>query len=283
MPRAILTEEPLDLYLNRPLSRLIVRLLYPTPVTANQLTVCACLVGVAGGAMIAFAAPVWVASAALLLWLFLILDCADGEMARQKGGGSRLGRILDGSSDYLAAIAMHLGLLFLAVRTPPFEAISPWLTFLVVLLAGLCKAVHSALYDAAKQRFREGLGYSSGGLESMAELREAYAVATRWPERLSLRIYMIYTAMQRFSGGATRTDRPPTPGEFLAWTFLGPTTRTMLVSVILIVSIWEPLALAAYPAFGIGVFNGWLAALLFWRKLSARRPAPAAGREPVRP
>jgi phosphatidylglycerophosphate synthase len=283
MPHQPITEEPLDLYLNRPLAKVLVRLLYPTPVTANQLTVFACLVGVSGGVMIALATPAWVATGAVLVWVFLILDCADGEMARRKGGGSRLGRILDGFSDYLVAIAMHLGLLILAIRIPAFDGVSPWVIFLVVLLAGVCKAVHSALYDAAKQRFRAGLGHTSSGLESMDVLRAAYAEAIYWSERWFLRIYMVYTAMQRTSGGVTHEDRPPSQAEFLAWTLLGPTLRTMLVSAVLLAYLWEPSALAAYPVFGIGVFNVWLVLLMIWRKVSARRPAPAAEQESARP
>jgi len=283
MARQPITEEPLDLYINRPLARIIVFLLYPTPVTANQVTVCAGLVGMASGVAIALATPGWIAAGAALLWLFLILDCADGDLARRKGGGSRLGRILDGCSDYLAAISMHVGFLILAIRTPAFDALSPWLLFVLVLLAGVCKAVHSALYDAAKMRFRIGLGHAVSGLEDVMILREAHAQAAAVSERFFLRIYLMYTTMQRFSGGVSQTDRPPSQAEFLAWTLLGPTARTMFIAATLLAYLWEPYAWFAYPAFGLGFANVWLGGLMIWRRLSARHPSAAGETEPAPP
>jgi hypothetical protein len=147
--------------------------------------------------------------------------------------------------------------------------------FVVVLLTGVCKAVHSALYDAAKQRFRAGLGHSASGLESVEVLRTALVQAARMSERFFLRIYLTYTVLQRFSGGGTHTDRAPSQAEFLAWTLLGPTTRTMLISAVLLASVWEPGALVVYPIFGMGVFNVWLALLVVWRRFGVH-PAPEA-------
>src|SRR5712692_628372 len=164
MFRQPITEEPLDLYLNRPLAKPIVGVLYRTPMTANQVTVCAGIVGITAGVAIALATPAWIVTAAALLWFFLILDCADGELARRKGGGSRFGRILDGFSDYLVAVSMHVGFWLVAVQTPALvETVSVGGLFVIVLLAGLCKAIHSALYDAAKHRYRMSLSGSTSG------------------------------------------------------------------------------------------------------------------------
>ncbi len=258
-----LTEEPLDAWVYRPLSKGIVAVLYPTGMTANQITVVAAIVGVAGGAAIGVGRREWTMAAAALLVLFMILDCADGEMARRRGGGSRLGQVLDGISDYLVAISAHIGLLIAGLRLP----YAAWIVVVVVAVAGLCKALHSARFDAAKARFRMGLGHNVRALESPDALQAELQAAKTWRDRFVLRLYIPYVAMQRGVGaGAGAIGQR----EFFAWTVLGPTMRLSVIVAAVAASNWEPLSLLAYPAFGIVVANVWLLGL------TVLRPAPAA-------
>jgi hypothetical protein len=191
-------------------------------------------------------------------------------MARRRGGGSRLGQVLDGISDYLVAIAVHVGILIVGLRSP-YPA---WAVVAAVAGAGLCKAVHSARFDAAKARFRMGLGHSVKALETREQLEAELRAATSWRERSVLRLYIPYVAMQRgvgSMGGAIGQ------GEFLAWCVLGPTARMSLIALCVVGALWDSRALLAYPLFGIVVANAWMLVL------SVRRPAPAGAPESGRP
>jgi phosphatidylglycerophosphate synthase len=249
-----LTEEPLDAWICRPLSKAIVAALHPTGMTANQITVVAALVGVTGGAAVGVGRRDWTIAGAALLVLFMILDCADGEMARRRGGGSRLGQVLDGISDYLVAISVHVGLLIVALRLP----YSAWIALVVVAAAGLCNALHSARFDAAKARFRLGLGQNVYALESHDALVAELQAAKTWRDRFVLRLYIPYVSFQRGVGaGAGAIGQR----EFLAWCVLGPTMRMSIIVLALVGSLWDARSLFVYPAFGIVAGNLWLAGL----------------------
>ncbi|MBI3270128.1 MAG: CDP-alcohol phosphatidyltransferase family protein [Planctomycetes bacterium] len=280
MPPEPITEEPLDHFFYRPLSRAVVAVLHPLGVSANQVTIAAAMLGICGGVCIGFGTRRATLAAAGALLAFLVLDCADGELARRRGGGSRLGHVLDGCSDYLVAITVHLALIALALRTPYLDGMWRWITVAVIFATGISKAVHSALFDAAKTRFRHGLGRKATGLESMETLHEELRQAGSARERAFLRIYITYVRMQRGVGakggeagdGAARAAAPPEPPmserEFLAWSVLGPTARMTAVLAALLASLVAPRALVLYPLFGLVFANAWLAGL---KSLAARR------------
>ena len=261
-----ITEEPLDLFLHRPPARLVATILFPTGMTANQLTLVAAVIGVAGGALVGVGTRAAILASAALLWLFLILDCADGELARKQGGGSRLGQVLDGISDYFVAISTHIGFLVLAWRTSAFDAVPRWALFAIVGASGVCQAVHSGLFDAAKTKFRRGLGRNQSGLESRESLLEELKQATTFKQRLILRLYIPYVAVQRRAGAPSEAERAPSQIEFLAWSLLGPTMRMTVIIASVLGVLADPRALVLYPATGLIAANAWMLVMLAWRK-----------------
>jgi len=234
--------------------------------------VIAAAVGTFGGVATALGATSpwpWISAGAL--WLFLILDCADGELARMRGGGSRLGQVLDGLSDYLVALTVHVGLLILAWRSPAFDAVPRWALIAIVTASGLCKAAHSALFDAAKMRFRRALGRNVPGMEPSEVLRAELAAAGTFRERLVLRIYMFYIGWQRTSGASKAEGERMTQARFLGWSLLGPTLRLSVILGVIAAFPFEPRALAIYPVFALVVANGWMIVMFAWAR--ATRPS----------
>ena len=96
-------EDPVNLYVHRPLAYLIVALLFRTPITPNGITLMAMLVGVTAGACWLEGSHPAMIAGGILLWLSAILDGADGIMARAKNMHSQLGRALDGTADMVVA------------------------------------------------------------------------------------------------------------------------------------------------------------------------------------
>ncbi|MFQ5839279.1 MAG: CDP-alcohol phosphatidyltransferase family protein [Candidatus Methylomirabilales bacterium] len=91
----------LDRLLHRRLSRLVSRGLLRTPITPNQVTILALLVGLGG--VWALTRGDWLGGAVgfVCYLLFCILDCVDGEIARLKFLASRFGDLWDITVDNL--------------------------------------------------------------------------------------------------------------------------------------------------------------------------------------
>lgn len=93
----------------REVSLRITRHLVRTPITPNQLTHLMIVAGVLGGA--ALLIPGWAGAvlAALLVQVYLLLDCVDGEVARWRKQTSITGVYLDRVGHYLAEAALLVG------------------------------------------------------------------------------------------------------------------------------------------------------------------------------
>jgi phosphatidylglycerophosphate synthase len=80
----------------------------------NAVTVAFIMCGIAAGVVIAFGGLATAVVAALLIQIYLILDCSDGELARWSNRKSVSGVYLDGVGHYLAESALLVGLGFRA-------------------------------------------------------------------------------------------------------------------------------------------------------------------------
>jgi hypothetical protein len=109
-----ISDELINTFLLRPIAHLIVRALYHTPVTPNQVTVASIVAGTIAAMLYAVAGPVYLPVAGLCMTLKDLLDSADGQLARAKQMYSRFGRFLDSIGDFavnllvFAAISMSL-------------------------------------------------------------------------------------------------------------------------------------------------------------------------------
>jgi hypothetical protein len=104
-----LNYQPLGKYWAFPLARRIAEWLCPTAVRPNALTIISGTLMLSAAALVASGASGWVGrvTVALSLSLALVLDTADGRLARMQGTGSALGKWLDQVLDELADMALH--------------------------------------------------------------------------------------------------------------------------------------------------------------------------------
>lgn len=103
----------------RKLSIYVTWFLAKTPITPNQTTWLMILTGVLAGAVLALPGLGAAVGAALLIQLYLLLDCSDGELARWTGRTSITGVYLDRVGHYFAEAALLIGLGVRASQVSP--------------------------------------------------------------------------------------------------------------------------------------------------------------------
>jgi phosphatidylglycerophosphate synthase len=147
--KAIEMEEAIDLVLYRPLAFVIAKLAHSTPITPNQISVASLGLGLLAGWFFAVGTPEAGIAAAAAYFSCNTLDCADGQLARLRGKPSPFGYIVDGSIDYVASVAVFVGIAHnLAVQKPGQHN---W--WLVATVAGFCCAWQCAIVDRKRMEW----------------------------------------------------------------------------------------------------------------------------------
>lgn len=103
---------PFDRYFIRPPASLLVKALFKTSVTPNQLTICSFLFGLAAGVVYLGGTYAYFVVAGSLALISTIFDAADGMLARGRGQTSRYGAFLDLFLDRIADFVVLAGASF---------------------------------------------------------------------------------------------------------------------------------------------------------------------------
>ena len=103
---------PIDRYIIRPPASLLVRAVFNTSVTPNQLTVCSFLFGLAAGIAYLRGTPLSFVLGGFLVMISTVFDCSDGMLARGKNMTSRYGAYLDLFLDRIVDFAVLMGASF---------------------------------------------------------------------------------------------------------------------------------------------------------------------------
>jgi hypothetical protein len=110
-----ISDELINVYVQRPLAGIVTRAVYDTPITPNQLTVAAVFFGIAGGILLGVH-DAHLTAASVCFYLKDILDSADGQLARAKQLYSRRGRFLDSIGDYIVDLFLFGGICAFLLR-----------------------------------------------------------------------------------------------------------------------------------------------------------------------
>ncbi|GAB2721263.1 CDP-alcohol phosphatidyltransferase family protein [Streptomyces bullii] len=163
----------------RKISLRATRQLVRTPVTPDQLTWTMVVCGVASGAALMIPGLTGAVLAALLMQLFLLFDCVDGEVARWKGQNSATGIYVDRLGAYLADAALMIGAGFRAAES----GFDGWVSLgLATALGVVLLKASTDLVDVA--RARRGLGVAddeatrprSQGVAAVRRLAAAFKI-----------------------------------------------------------------------------------------------------------
>lgn len=107
--KSVQSDGVISFYLIRPLVIPVTRMLLPTPVTANHITLVAMACGIAAAALAAIGGTTNFVIAGILFWINLVADHVDGQIARLKLKGSRIGEWLDAITDDVTTFALMAG------------------------------------------------------------------------------------------------------------------------------------------------------------------------------
>ncbi len=151
-------EDPVNIWLHRPLAYAFVKAFYHTPLTPNMITLLAMLVGITGGAFILVGTGPALVLGGLLLWAASILDGADGILARAKGLSSQFGRALDGAADAVVAVATVFPAVY-HLWVTQHDVLMLWLAVPTIYMA----VTHMVLYDYYKEHYLRETRLDRGG------------------------------------------------------------------------------------------------------------------------
>jgi len=259
-------EEPIDTWFHRPIAAILVDLLYHTPISPNQLTAISGICGIAAGICLALADrnSVWlVGIAGGFIFLSVIFDCCDGQLANLKGEASLAGRALDGGVDAVVITSVMFGFFVFLVNLG-YEPVS---TFGFGFAAGYSWRRQAEGFDFAKQRFIANtssapLRNSLPTLEEIKAERQRVLGDGQYTMAFFVSVFEAYTKTQRKRGRGkviglerSRMDdqelRRSYRTEFLPqmrlWAWNGVGTHQFLMYMTAFLSLlWPPLILVTW-------------------------------------
>jgi len=248
----------------------VVRMLYPTAITPNQITVLSFFIGLLSMGFYVSGRSDSLIWGAIFLYGKVLLDNIDGNLARVRGTSSRFGRFLDSLTDFLVTVMIYIGISFYLVRTTEdsgfwflglFGLLTCFIqsTFFVFYLVSYTSLVGS--YD--KNRVDESITEED---QSLAEengwslrLQKIFAWIYGWQDRLIERLDFISRKLARVS----EREKTAWYGDRCFLTAISPlclcTNNVMLVFFSLLgqVELFLILLISVMNLYGVG--------LLIWK------------------
>lgn len=274
-------EEWVNLHVHRRLAFALVRQMQGRfeSVSPNHLTLLSGVLGVCAGISSyrsVEAGPQWLAVGAVLLMASVVIDCADGMLARLRGQSSELGRLLDGLVDQVSGISAWYGISH--AMCAGIDLPGEWLYCTFALLSVV---LHVALYDQIKGSF-VALTTAQRAAEPAQRPQGRFE---RWTAALHRNVY---GAIMRAFGV---DDTPPTSGDRAAArlqlspamrkvTYLGLGTQLFVLYTAALLGALTHV----WVTFVVGqlilslLFNAWtVVSLVSWNRATARLRAEPAG------
>lgn len=270
-----------DLFVFRPVAFILVQALKKFPITPNQVSFSAIGTGLLCGVFLALGTRRSFLLAGLFYLLTVVLDCADGMLARLKKSGTPLGRVVDGFIDYSNGLAAMIGLGIGTSRMGLDLPLGPWGC---VALAGASMALHCAVVDYFRGQY---MFHARGSKDSLFDdirrqeaMLESLNEEGRRPFRRGvLRVSLAYhRAQARVAAGPRRFDAREY-ARHNRWTLRGWFMIELSVHiVVLVVSafLYDPRIFFFYT---IVLANAWLLLMvpvqyLVNRRIAARSQPP---------
>ncbi len=232
------SEEIIDLVIFRPVSFVLVKLIYNTNITPNHISIVALMFGILSGVLYGFATYEFFILASVSFLICNVLDCMDGQLARLKKNGTKIGRVIDGFIDYLSSISIFLGL-GVAMTSITGDPLYSWV---LTVAAGISKALQNMFFDHYRNLYLENVYHKVSSLdEEISEYSEEKERLKnsdgKYLEKFLISVYLAYSNLQKNS--TKHIDFNVTPEEYKSknklllrcWSWLGSTTHMVLLVI----------------------------------------------------
>jgi CDP-diacylglycerol--glycerol-3-phosphate 3-phosphatidyltransferase len=188
--------------------RPFVRALHSIGITANQVTVTACLVSIALGFALTTLPRVWFWAVPVWMFLRMALNAVDGMLAREFGQKSALGAYLNEVTDVVSDAALYLPFAFVA----PFD----WRPVGAVIFAAALSEMTGvvAVMTGASRRYDGPMGKSDRAFVfSLLAIWIAITVLPDWANYVMwvIAALIAITIVNRIRGGLLERGGTPPP------------------------------------------------------------------------
>jgi len=210
-------------------------------------------VGAAGGVLFGFGYYYYLILGACFYFACNVLDCADGQIARLKKTGTKIGRIVDGFIDYVVSSVVYggiaIGMTRLQLNTDLVLSgnvfdINPYVYIWVLsLLAGLSSAFQAVMLDFYRNKYLEYAYGKFNSLEEEIKEFEEEKIRINQPgaergffDNLLISVYLKYTRIQleiQMKRKKHNPDQTPDSRKYYSknkvlihfWSYIGSTTH----------------------------------------------------------
>lgn len=256
----------------------VVRMLYPTPVTPNQITVLSLVLGLLSAGFYISGRPDALAWGAVFLYGKVFLDNVDGNLARIRGASSRFGRFMDSLADFLVTVLVYIAVSFYLVKETGDSGF--WFLGMFGLLACFMQSTFFVFYLVScasragsydKNRADESITEEDriAGKKNVWDLRlqKLFVWGYGWQDRLIERLDFI----SRKLAGAKETEEAAWYGDRRFLTAASPLCLCTNNVMLAVFSLLDQLEL--FLILLVSVMNFYAIGLLFWKIFKQRKSA----------
>ena len=224
------TEELISLAIYRPVGFVFASLLAYLPVTPNQVTILKIAVTLVGVVLLY---REYFVLAGIVLFVSILLDHIDGQLARLKGLASAFGHALDDMSDYAMFILNYTAAAIVFARQ-----MGHWLYFFVGFVGGVMSFFHTVIFDNATHDYRDTSVSDARDIEKELDGHRQSLRETRNPFRkMAYGIHVFHLKAQMASAGKDMKKTKNTPLFLRLCSLVGPMMHATILAVF--VTIWR--------------------------------------------
>ncbi len=274
-----ISDEFINTYFVRPLAGIVVRLLFSTSITPNQVTIASAVVG----AVAAFFYLDGAASKNFLAGICIvfkdILDSADGQLARARRRYSRAGRFLDSIGDFFVNLFVFVAIGLALYRSS--GALSHLALSAMAFLGTTLRVSYHVFYQTSFLHLEEKYDANRVTEEIRSEdlmedrftvrLQQVFQFLYGWQDRLMSRI----DAWCRQGIEQTHSTDQRWLADKRGLRISGLLGLGTELFILMLFSVWDKLEL--YLMFNVLVLNAiWLASIMYRKQVLAERIKPSS-------
>jgi len=231
-------EEILDLVIYRPISFLFVKLIYPTNLTPNQISLISMIFGMAVFFLLLPGTYFYIVLGGLAIFTSNVLDCADGQLARLKKNGTKVGRVIDGFIDYITGASIFFGI---GAALHHITG-NPWYSWVLATVGGFSRVMQNMFFDYYRNMYLQYVYNKVNDVndeiaEFTEEKKRLSEIEGQKIDKMLVNIYLSYCNIQKNS--TSHVELNVTPEEYRKknklmlrlWSWIGSTTHLTLTII----------------------------------------------------